>query len=292
MKEEKNAQLLQWLVDFANLDLERIGAGDKAKLLVESDYLWPSEELNAYDRLGPHAPLPKQFSWALKIPAKESPQYWSAIVAAQKFVRDLFASTHIQVTAHPSSEVAGAPSLAIVLRGRDDFLWWMGKGPGFPYTLKFLPVTQSQSDYLRLKILSLLVGFNQHAIKRCLGCNRWFFNPTNRAKRFCSNRCIWRTNTAKRRKVQKQKGKAGAGNERKTESEPGAKGESLSVGQPAGFSFTATAGRSVSPLERTTRRRLRRFFEAKWAKSRPVSIAIFGNCVTRICARPSWPITK
>ena len=212
MKEQTDIQPLQWFVDFANLDLERIGPGDRAKLLIESDCLWPIEELKAYD---PLATLTKQrlagFRWALNIPGKESPKYWSAVLAAQKAVCDLFAS--IEVTAHPSPEVAGASSaaVAIVIRGHDEILWWMGKGPGFPYTLKFLPVTKSQSDYLRLKILNLLVGFNQHAIKRCLGCNRWFFNPTNREKRFCGNRCIWRTNTAKRRKAQDQKGKEGNG---------------------------------------------------------------------------------
>lgn len=205
MKEGKSTQPLQWLVDFANLDLERIGPGDRAKLLIESDCLWPGEELKAY---GQHPSPSKQqlrdLSWALKIPGKESPKYWSAMVAAQQAVRDLFA--FLQITAHPS---AGAPSTAVatVLRGHDEVLWWAGKGPGVPYTLKFLPVTKSQEDYLRLKILRLLDGFNQHAIRRCPGCGRWFFNPTNREKRFCGNRCIWRTNTAKRRAAQqKQKG--------------------------------------------------------------------------------------
>jgi len=141
------------------------------------------------------------FAWALEIPGKESPKYWSALVAAQEGIRNLFAI--LQVTAHPSPKAAGAPSAAVssVLRGQDEFLWWLGKGPGVPYTLKFLPVTKSQVEYVQLKILRLLEGFNQHAIRRCAGCNRWFFNPTNREKSFCGNRCIWRTNTAKRRKA-------------------------------------------------------------------------------------------
>lgn len=202
MKEERRIEALQWFADFCNLDLEQIGPGDRAKLLVESDCLWPGKEMKSYD---PLTQLSKEalngFSWALEIPGKKSPEYWSAIVAAQKFVRDLF--TLLQITARRSPEVTGPPptAMSFLLRGNDEVLWWLGKGPGVPYTLMVLPVTKSQEDYLRLKILRLLEGFNQHAIRRCAGCGRWFFNPTNREKRFCGNRCIWRTNTAKRRKA-------------------------------------------------------------------------------------------
>jgi hypothetical protein len=202
MKEEKGTAALQWFADFSNIDLEQIGPGDRAKLLIEADCLWPREELTSYAGF---VPLPKEalhaFAWALKMPGKESPKYWSAIVASQRGIRNLFALLH--ATQHPSPEGHGGPSTgaASIMRGHDEVLWWLGKGPGLPYTLTFLPVTKSQEDYLRLKILRLLEGFNQHAIRLCPGCNRWFFNPTNHEKRFCGNRCIWRTNSAKRRKA-------------------------------------------------------------------------------------------
>lgn len=209
MKDERKTKPLQWFVDFANLDLERIGPGDRAKLLVESDCLWPVEELKAFGRL---TPLTKQsfsdFSWALEIPGKKSREYWSAIVAAQKAISTLFVI--LQRTVLPSREVAGSPRTGLTdfYQGHDEVLWWVGRGRGIPYTFKFLPVTKSQEEYLQLKILRLLEGFNRNAIRLCPGCNRWFFNPTNREKRFCGNRCIWRTNTAKRRAAsKKQKGK-------------------------------------------------------------------------------------
>jgi hypothetical protein len=205
MKNEYNARVLQWFVDFANLDLEHIEPGDRAKLLVESDYLWPNKELKRFD---PLKVLSKEalkgFSWALNIPGKRSPEYWNAIVAAQVGIRVLF--EHLQITGHRSPEAVNAPSKAVVctLRGHDEVLWLLEKGPGVPYKFVLLPVTQSQDDYLRIKIFRHLEGFNQHAIGRCSACGRWFFNPTNREKRFCSNRCIWRTNTAKRRKAAKK----------------------------------------------------------------------------------------
>jgi hypothetical protein len=203
MKEERKTQPLQWLVDFANLDLERIGPGDRAKLLEESGCLWPGKELKRFDPL--HL-LSKEalegFSWALEMPSKRSPEYWNAIIAAQTSIGNLFSL--LQITAHPS---AGAPSKAVasILRGHDEVLWLLEKGPGVPYKFVLLPVTQSQKDYLCIKIFRLLEGFNQHAIRRCPGCNQWFFNPTNREKNFCGNRCIWRTNTAKRRKAARGK---------------------------------------------------------------------------------------
>ena len=36
---KQNIQALQWFVDFANFDLEKITPGDKAKLLVEAERL-------------------------------------------------------------------------------------------------------------------------------------------------------------------------------------------------------------------------------------------------------------
>lgn len=199
---QQNAEILKWFVEFANLSLKPIAPGDRAKLLVESDCLWPRQELNGYGR-----PIPvsgkalSDFSWALKIAGKESPKYWSAIVTAQNAVRRLFA--FLQITARSST---GAPSTAaaIVLRGHDEVLWRVGKGPGIPYTLELLPVTKSQEDYLRLKILRLLEGFSQHAIRVCPGCKRFFFNPTNREKRFCSERCMRRVVTREYRESHKE----------------------------------------------------------------------------------------
>jgi hypothetical protein len=204
MREEKSVRALDWFVSFANLDLEHIGPGDKAKLLVESNCLWPIRELKSYGQL---APLSKKtlsdFSWALEVPGKKSPEYWNAIVAAQAGIRNLF--SWLQITGHPSPDVANAPKAAIssLMRGYDEMLWWMVKGPGVPYTLTFLPMARTQEDYLRLKIFLFLKGFNQHAIRRCPGCGLWFLNPTNREKNFCGNRCMWRTNTAKRRAKEK-----------------------------------------------------------------------------------------
>ena len=209
MKED-NIEALQWFVDFANLDLEGIKAGDRAKLLVEAEeYLWPREELKEYQSsCPPGSSLPKSLlkglAWALEIPPKESAEYWTAILQSQKVVREIFVGsvgpTVVVGSRLRQSAASGKPVPSIIIRGYDDMLWWVGKGYKFPYTMKLLPVAKSQDDYLPLKIFMLLDGLPQHAIRLCPGCKKFFLNPTNRKKRFCGNqRCMWRVSTAERR---------------------------------------------------------------------------------------------
>lgn len=212
MKKE-SAGVVQWFVDFANLGLETVKAGDRAKLLIESEeYLWPKEEMKEFQASSP-TPLSEKLlgrmAWALreKIPPKESREYWAIILRSQKFVQDLFVRDLIPIV-RPSPNAPAkpteTPSPSWIAWGEDRMLWWIRKGHKFPYRMKFLPITQSQKDYLRLKIFTLLEGFPDHAIRKCPGCEKFFFNPTWREKNFDSNRCMWRTLTAKRREADKE----------------------------------------------------------------------------------------
>ena len=203
-------EALRWFVDFANMDLDAIKPGDKAKLLVEAEeYLWPREELREYQRMTP-VPLSKErmkrLKWALEMPLRDSPKYWAAIVQSQKAVHNLFMG--LQITGHPAPGVVDSgPMVVQVSRGHDDavVLWWMVKGYKVPYAVKLLPVAKSQKDYLSLKIALLLDSLPQHAIRVCPGCKRFFFNPTRRKKEFCSPKCMWRVIAGKRRRELKEK---------------------------------------------------------------------------------------
>ncbi|MGD0660211.1 MAG: hypothetical protein ABSD38_19295 [Syntrophorhabdales bacterium] len=210
---KQNADALRWFVDyFANLDLESIKPGDKAKLLIEAECLWPTEELREYQEWAPPVPLSGKplgrLAWALEIPPKESPEYWAKIHSSQKAVRE-FLVLRIVPVVRGSSDRPVSPSEksapSIVIRGHDEMLWWVGKGQKYPYTIKFLPVTESQSDYLTLKIFTLLEGYPDHAVRVCRGCGKFFLNLSKREKHFCSNRCMWRVNTQERRKADKEK---------------------------------------------------------------------------------------
>jgi hypothetical protein len=203
---------LQWFVDFANLDLEHIGPGDKAKLLVEAEgHLWPKEELREYQSAMPRGyPLPpsitKKLRWMVEVPSRESAQYWAGIRRSQKVVRRTFVQ-HVLPTGHPSRENLEAkekPAVVFVVRRHDEVLWSVVKGDKLPYAVKLLPVAESQVAYLPLRIFMLLDGLPQHAVSLCPGCQRFFFNPTNREKRFCSERCMRRVVTREYRETHKK----------------------------------------------------------------------------------------
>jgi len=204
--EKKEA--LQWFVDFANMDLEAIKPGDKAKLLVEAeDYLWPKGELKEYQEGCPLPLTAKQLrclAWTLEIPHKESQEYWTAILQSQKAIQQLFLRHLIPIARSSTDRPVSSsekPTPSIVIRGHDEMLWWVGKGHKFPYKIKFLPVTGSQEDYLGLKIFMLLEGLPDHAIRVCPGCRKYFLNASLRKKEFCSPRCMWKVNSRKRREA-------------------------------------------------------------------------------------------
>jgi hypothetical protein len=208
MKARQDA--LEWLVRFANMELETITPGDKAKLLVEAErHLWPVEELREFQAVLPAAKLPElgRMAWATQIPPKESQEYWSAILHAQKTVWKIFADPVIRWTTFPTKNSAAPrrPHPSTVAWGNDEVLWWVGKGYKSSYAIKFLRITGSQDDYLQLKILVLLDGLPQHAIRECPGCNKLFLNPTERKREFCSPKCQWRVNAKKKRTELKEK---------------------------------------------------------------------------------------
>ncbi len=107
MKEEK-VEALTWFVDFANLDLQAVKPGDRAKLLVEAEeHLWPKEELKEYQSASQMRFLPAAINellrWIADAPPRESPEYWTCILESQTAVRKMFVQ-HVLPTVHLSAE--------------------------------------------------------------------------------------------------------------------------------------------------------------------------------------------
>jgi hypothetical protein len=209
---QESAEALKWFVEFANFDLQAIKLGDKAKLLIEAEeHLWPKQELKEYRaKMPPGYPLPagitEKLRWMVKVPPRESAEYWTDVLQSQTIVRKTLGQ-YVLPSGHPSPErveLKGKPAVIQVVRGHDEVLWWVVKGYKVPYTVKLLPVAKSQNDFLPLKIFILLDGFPQHAVRVCPGCKRFFFNATNREKRFCSERCMRRICTAEYRETHKE----------------------------------------------------------------------------------------
>lgn len=206
MKKE-SAETLQWFVDFANMDLETIRPGDRAKLVVEAaDYLFPWKEMGEFQNMPLTKTQLKTMAWALERVDKGSQEYWDTILRSQKSIRELFYN-YLIPSVHPSPSGSTRPGRkpseapSKYLWGSDEFLWRVTSGYKIPYALSFLPITRSQDDYACFRIIRLLDGFPDHAIRVCPGCKKFFFNPTGRKKGFCSPRCMWRVNTAKRREA-------------------------------------------------------------------------------------------
>jgi len=181
---------LQWFVDFANMDLDTIKLGDKAKLLVESEeYLSPLKEISGKPLLSKKA---LGIAWPFEIPDKESAEYWALLLHLQKVVRE-----HLQ---------SFLPSGTLIIAHHYERMdVKVTCGPKQPFRITFFPITETQDGYIRFKILRLLEGFPCHAIRKCPGCEKFFFNPTRREKTFCSPKCMWKVIAGKRRKELKEK---------------------------------------------------------------------------------------
>ncbi len=205
------ADALQWYVDFANLDLEHITRGDKAKLLIEAEErLGAEEEKREISKIWPAYLLNKErlgaLAWAYDPIDRESQQYWECILAGQKSVRDLF-DHYLMWSVHPTSATPqkGDSKPGKYLSGNAEFRWILTSGFEVPYRLVLFPITSNRNDYVIFRIIRLLEGFPSHAVKRCLSCRKYLFNPRGKRKQYCSDKCMWRVSTRKWRKANPEK---------------------------------------------------------------------------------------
>lgn len=205
--ERERKEALKWFVDFANMDLNQLKPGDKAKLLVEAEeYLFLYQEdlekmlkfahPGLYDKDdGPHGltSLSEQMSWAFQKFAKDSNEYWAMIIRAQAKIQREF-------------------SLLCGLGKKPERTWILGIGDFFfrmeieggKYSHYLFPITPSYETYIEQKVYFLLNGLPQTTLQRCPGCETFFLNTRLREKRFCSPKCMWKINAERRREELKK----------------------------------------------------------------------------------------
>jgi hypothetical protein len=195
---------LEWFVAFANYNLKTIDARKRAKLLIEADEnLSPQKEMKEFQRdFPPVTNKSTGLAWAVETIDKESLLYWNRITRHQKNVRELFG--HLIMTSHcresPKEYMPG-----ILMRGKTTFIWILTKGDKAPYHNIRIPITRGLCEFVRLKIMDLLEGLPQHAIAMCPGCKFYFFNWTQKKKRFCREQCMTRVFTRERREADPEK---------------------------------------------------------------------------------------
>ena len=199
--DKERLKALSWLIDFANLNLKELGAGDRAKLEVEADeYLFPKEELNQMWQFwweehakqtasDPKAlpPLTKPLFYA-ENPERGTEAYWAEIQNAHTAVQN---NLRCFSTEHPD------PYSRIVWPGEVMVGLVWGKDRNF--NLQWLPIMGELHDYVRINLYRLLDGLPCSSVQMCPGCGRFFLNLSKRRKKFCSPRCMWRVHAEDRR---------------------------------------------------------------------------------------------
>ena len=203
-KDRKEA--IDFFVRFANMNLNDLKPGDKAKLLVESEeHLFLKR--SSLDELFRSAPMGdtdifksiigsreditlgyRKMKWAFKPPPeKDSAEYRSILLHLQKVIKEM---------------LSGFARNGIPFHIA--FLAFVGWDSGKKV---FFPLSGSLDHYLRFKIAYLLFeGPHPATVQTCLApkCHNFFINTSLRKKRFCSPRCMWRFNTSERRKHLKE----------------------------------------------------------------------------------------
>ena len=196
--EKQRQEALEWFVQFANMNLNELRPGDKAKLIVESEeYLFPTKEVKDL-QFGPKA-AQQVMAWAFKEPPpRESEEYWSTILHLQDIVKRtlymLAEKAPIPGKAFDYAFQTGARVWTVMVRSE----WNHEK-----FIFSYIPLAKSQDDYIQIKLHLLLNGLPRSNFQRCLApkCGKYFVNVSLRKKRFCSPRCLWRFNAEKRRKA-------------------------------------------------------------------------------------------
>jgi hypothetical protein len=226
--EKEREEALQWFVDFANMNLETIKPGDKAKLLIESEeFLWPwelkesgfplpdymlrrdlsedtSDEIEG-ELSGDYPDIYKRFlrdmAWAFEEPPpRESEKNWKRLVAFQDIVKETLQDL---TGTHTGPEKITRVPPPGGLRYQGDTIIAM-KLDAERFSMTYLPLTKSPGRYIQVKLCRLLDGLPRSTIYKCPGCKKYFFNPTHRKKNFCSPRCMWRVNTQRRRDADRE----------------------------------------------------------------------------------------
>jgi len=198
----RRKEKLEWYVDFANMNLETIKPGDKAKLLIESaGHLYPDIELSdqiLIDILTSQEE-PKMAKEEAKILLsitnkflnKEQRERWEVIFNLQKVIEELFHNLQ------KSDELTYCKL--------DDMNVRMVWGENQPFEFTYYPRTDNHEQWVRLWIYNLLDGLPGHTINICPVCNKFFLNMSFRKKEFCSPNCMWKNNSAKQRKKDPEK---------------------------------------------------------------------------------------
>jgi len=240
---KNKAEIIEWLVEFAQMDFAKLTAGDKAKLAIDvKEYLFPDGEIEQatgnlerfFPDLNENIKEIKKGILAQKEELKKTKdantrvllrenveylesvhqkyplrrvkqvlgkenqkEYWDLLSIVQSLIY-AFWEYILVISSDPTHIVKEGDITINILSVVDDELNYLR-----------IPITTCLHEYFATKLYSLVSGLKVTAIRRCLECERIFFSPSLREKKFCSSRCQSRFHAAKRREAKRDKKREG-----------------------------------------------------------------------------------
>jgi len=207
--DKEKLQHLEWIVQFANMDnVFDLKPGDKAKLIIEAEeYLFDIKEwesINFLDQNDKEEFSHYQAEAKLKLPQKDSDEYWDLLDTIHNLVnQNLSMIINAFVPGRPNffpltqygwdASIDPNPNIVVLLCS-----------DGNKFRLMSFVENQSPAEYVLRKLFDIFNGLPLTTLNQCPGCNRFFVNFSQREKRFCSSKCMWRINAEERRRELKK----------------------------------------------------------------------------------------
>lgn len=193
--DQQEREPLQWFVNFANTDLDNVNPGDKAKLLVEApEHLFPLNDLQQFD-LGLKSPRAyrkyvRKMPWLSKIPKKLSKR-WERIVELQIAVKRVLEGFCGMSPGHTFGTVLGETQEMFVK---------VEKRENEAIEISYFPLTKDHNEHVDQMVVRIFARL-PCAVNKCLFCTKFFLNFSQRLKRYCSPKCVWKANAKQRREL-------------------------------------------------------------------------------------------
>ena len=213
--DKERREALEWFIQFAQMNIDELKPGDKAKFLAEyEEYLAPDvteekrEKLKDQARKGAEKGyLPENFyTYPLKdfvhIETKHF-SFWGEIKVLQGIVQNVFLKVAVPdyiIRDYDMSDYDMSDYLKPVGIYVLDSSCYLDVNAN-PMSIAFVPHAVILIDYLLIRLYTLLSGLPRTSIQKCLVCGKLFLNTSLRIKKYCSSRCLWRFNAQKRREA-------------------------------------------------------------------------------------------
>lgn len=217
--DKERKEIVEWFVQFAMMELNKLRGKDKVKLEIKAEkYLFPTDQ-----ELAEHSKtitlledseldrLLKKYPW--EFIRRNSSGFWKNVITAQSVVRKVFTTLLTRYSPDKHVWLDGSIVPSWVDLDEVDLTWsastcFEQTVSNDRFSLNIFPVSWNLDVYLKLKICRLFDSLPITTLAMCLSCKKYFINPANRKKKFCSPRCMWRFNAKRWRESHKEERKA------------------------------------------------------------------------------------